>query len=166
MYSPAEDPASTQGIDFPLGVPHHVRAAAWGAQLAPGTAAQDRPRWAKPPLGCPTSQDGVTGTSGCSSVHPQSCRSLPPALPGVLGSRCTPGPRQEPNPDLGPTALSPGTLVPHRCEQPEQTRSVCRAAAGMLAPSPARCRAGGSLPLPAASPLPPAPRKGRRLLGV
>lgn len=118
----------------------------------------DKTEQVKPPLGCPTGQDEVTGTNGCSSVPPCSRSSVPPAPPGMISSHYTLILCQEPNSDLGCAALSPGTLVPHCCEQPEQTRAVCRAAAGMLAPSPARCRAGGSHPVPIASRLPPAPQ--------
>lgn len=138
----------------PLGNSGHLHGE---LSLHPGPQ-PDRTAWVKPPLGCHTSRDGVTGTNGCSSVHTWSRRSVSPSPPGMLSSRRTLSPCQEPNSDLSCAALSPGTLVPRRCEQPEQTRAVCRAAAGMLAPSPAHCRASSSRPLPAASPVPPAPR--------
>lgn len=117
----------------------------------------DGVEWVKPPLGCSTGQDGVTGTNGCGSVHTWSHRSVPRVPPRMLSSHRTLSPCQKPNSDLVWAALSPGTLVPRCYEQPEQTGAVCRAAAGMLAPSPARCRAGSSHPLPAASLLPQVP---------
>lgn len=108
----------------------------------------DRTGSVRPSLGCPTGQDGVMGTNSCSSVHTWSRRSVPPTPPGMLSFHRALSPCQEPNLDLGCAALSPGTLVPHRCEQPEQTWAVCRAAAGMLARSLARCRARSSIPSP------------------
>lgn len=101
-HTPPKAPDGAWKISFSLGELHREL-------TLPREPQQDRTEWVKPPLGCPTDHEGVTGTSGRGSEHTWSHGSVLSAPRGMLSSHCTLC--QEPNPALGRASLSPGTFL-------------------------------------------------------
>lgn len=65
MYPPPRAQTVFGESTSPLGTSGHLH----GESSLPPGPQMDRTRWVKPLLGCPTGQDGVTGTNRCSSVQ-------------------------------------------------------------------------------------------------